>query len=430
MFHKLRYKLTLINVSIILILFSLLIAGAYWFSQVMSRRADALAQQIVSDIQSGLINDLPPRNEPRPSPPSGPPLGIPLPPPPEPYFFFVKTSPTNAIIFQSSVQLLNEEGLAALTAQALQESANQGTIIFKQTNYAFLKAPLTNQSGTLVLFQDLTHERNLLRVVLIALLAVGLICSLLSFAASFFMSNRAMKPIKKAWQQQSDFLSDASHELRTPLSVIQINLDIVRGSPDDTVSSQSKWLDNIQEESKCMINLVDSLLFLARADSQQQPLHKQPFSFTTVLTRAVAPFEAVAATKGLSLEVAAAAAGNDYGDELRIKQVVTILLDNAIRHTAAGTISVSLSQSDAKTQLSVTDSGEGIDPEHLTKIFDRFYQVDTSLHKGGSGLGLAIAKWIIESHDGTIDVTSTPRVGTTFVIQLPRKPFANLYPTC
>ncbi|SMD09820.1 sensor histidine kinase [Sporomusa malonica] len=429
MFHRLRYKLTLINVSIILILFLLLIAGAYWFAQTkISKFTDNLAQKIVSDIQTGRINDLPSRNEPRPMPPSGPPLGLPLPPPPGPppgpNFFFVKTSPAGAIISQSSVLPLNSEGLAALTAQALQGAASQGTIVFEQTKYSYVRAPLTTQPGMLVLYHDLTHDTNILRVVLTALLAVGLICSLLSFAASFFMANRAMKPIKKAWQQQSDFLSDASHELRTPLSVIQINLDILRGSPDDTVSSQSKWLDNIQEESKCMINLVDSLLFLARADSQQQPLHKQPYSFTTLLTRAVAPFEAVAAAKGLSLEVAAAVAGNDYGDELRIKQVVTILLDNAIRHTSVGTISVSLSQSNANTQLSVTDSGEGIEPEHLTRIFDRFYQVDTSRRKGGSGLGLAIAKWIIESHDGTIAVTSTPGVGTTFVVQLPRKPDA------
>lgn len=421
MFHRLHYKLTLINVSIILILFILLIAGAYWFAQTrINEFTTTLAQKLVADIQTGRINDLPLRNGLRPFPPRG--LSLPPPPglPPGPNFFYVKTSPSGAIIFQSSLQPLTSEGVSALTAQVLQGTASQGTLIFEQTKYSFVKAPLTTQPGMLVLFHDLTHETNILRVVMTALLAVGLICSLLSFAASFFLANRAMKPIKKAWQQQSDFLSDASHELRTPLSVIQVNLDIVQGSPEDTVSSQSKWLDNIQEEAKCMISLVDSLLFLARADSQQQPLHKQPYYFPELLMRAVAPFEAVAAAKGLSLEIAATAGGNDYGDEQRIKQVVTILLDNAIRHTAAGTVSVSLSQFATSTHLSVADSGEGIDQEHLAKIFNRFYQVDTSRHKGGSGLGLAIAKWIIESHDGTIAVTSTPGVGTTFVVQLPR----------
>ncbi|CQR71987.1 Sensor protein SrrB [Sporomusa ovata DSM 2662] len=423
MFQKLRLKLTLINVAIILALFFLLICGTYFFAKIdMTKHTQAGMQRITADIQAGKISDLPqrpsgPGRDPRPPrPPSVSPSG----PPPGPNFFFVKTSPEGAITFQSSNQPLDSSRLTLLTNQALQATANLDTLIVEETNYTYLKTPLDNQSGTVIVFHDLTQETNMLQLVLTTLLAVGLICAILSFGASFYMANRAMVPIKKAWRQQQDFLSDASHELRTPLTIIQTNLDIVLDSLDETVASQSKWLNNIQEESICMKNLVNSLLFLARADSTQQPLKKQLVFLDTVLRQAAAPFEAIAQQHSLVLEVHASSAMEVHGDEAQLKQVIAILLDNASRHTApGGKISVSLSQAGSKIILTVSDSGEGIAAEHLDKIFDRFYQVDKSRNKGGSGLGLSIAKSIIESHGGSITVTSTPGEGTIFTVQLP-----------
>ena len=234
------------------------------------------------------------------------------------------------------------------------------------------------------------------------------------------MANRAMIPIQKAWQQQKDFLADASHELRTPLTVIRTNLDVVRGSPEDTVLSQSKWLDNIQEETVSMAKLVDSLLFLARVDSQQPLLHKRFFFFDKALAEAVIPFEPVAGAKGVLLKVASDAPVGYDGDEARIKQLVGILLDNAIRHTpSGGAVSVSLLKIDAKIMLSVVDTGEGIKAAALEKIFDRFFQVDNSRSSGSSGLGLAIAKVIAESHGGKISVSSAPGEGATFIAEFP-----------
>nr|OZC17160.1 sensor protein SrrB [Sporomusa acidovorans DSM 3132] len=279
---------------------------------------------------------------------------------------------------------------------------------------------MDNPSGWVIVFCDLTFEKTVLRLTLTILLTVGIFCAVLSFGTSFYLANRAMIPIKKAWQQQQDFISDISHELRTPLTVIQTNLDIVNESRDETVASQSKWLDNIQEESLCMRNLVNSLLFLARVDSKRQPLNKQHFCLDSALRQALAPFEAVIQQKNLCLTVQSTPAIEVYGDESQLKQVIVILLDNACRHTSpGGTISVSLLQAGNKAEINVTDSGEGIAPEHLERIFDRFYQVDKSRNKGGSGLGLAIAKWITESHGGSIAVSSMPDIGSTFTVNLP-----------
>lgn len=433
MFQKLRLKLTLINVSIILVLFLLLIVSAYGFAKInISNHNKSIAKKIMSDIQAGIITDLPQRRpppgisagrSPTGAPPNAPPVEPRTPPPgipPGPNFFFVKTSASGDIIFQSSGQPHDSGQLRVLTDRVLQTASSQGTLTAAQTDYFYLQAPLLHQPGQIILFHDLTQETNMLRTVLTALLAVGTACAILSFGASFYMANRAMVPIKQAWQQQNDFLSDASHELRTPLAVIQTNLDIVRGSPAETVASQNKWLDNIQEESCCMMKLINSLLFLARADSAQQSLHKEPFSLSITLLQAAAPFEAVAIQKKVFLDVSSLASLVIVGDEARIKQVIAILLDNALRHTPpGGKLLAALSQSEGKAVLTITDSGEGIAPEHWEKIFDRFYQVDKSRNKGGSGLGLSIAKWIIENHGGTIAVTSTPGTGTTFTVELP-----------
>lgn len=429
MFKKLRLKLTIINMLIILILFLLLIFGTYCYSQVdMKRHLDSLAQKITEDIQNGRITDISPHSHPSelpPAPPRPEPSPLPLPGsppnhPPGPNFFFVKISPAGEIASHSSGHFLSAEQLAGLTREAAKLNTPKGTINFNQINYSFYISPLKNQSGTLLLFHDNSQEAMMLRFQATALLFVGLLCSLLTFGASFFLANRAMLPLQKAWQQQKNFLSDASHELRTPLAVIQTTLDIVRGNPTETVAAQSKWLDNIQEETAAMTTLVNSLFFLARADSGQHQLNQQVFSMSTALTEALLPFEAIALAKNVMLRWQIPSTITGFGDITRIKQVITILIDNAIRHTpSGGQIQLSLQQKGSQNIITVSDSGEGIPAECLDKIFDRFYQVDQSRSKGGSGLGLAIAKWIIESHHGNIHVASTPGMGTVFTIHLP-----------
>jgi signal transduction histidine kinase len=425
MFYKLRLKLTLINVSIILLLFLLLTAGTYYYSRgEIVRRSEAISNRLLANIQTGIIHDLPLRNGPPVPPmltgPSSPRRDIPPDVPPGPNFFFVKTTSSGEILSHSSNLPLIAAELTLLVKDALRENKLQGTVYIGKSEYPYQRALLEQEAGFIILFQDFTRENDLLRIQLTALTFTGLICLILSFFGSFFMAHRAMIPIQTAWRQQKDFLSDASHELRTPLTVIQTNLDVVMTNHMETVASQTKWLNNIQEESVNMTKIVDSLLFLARADSNQQLLDMQLFSLNHALVQAATPFEPLAAAKDITIELSAKTALTSYGDEMRIKQVICILIDNAIRHTSSGgKISIQLSQVNKETLLTVTDSGEGIEAKHIDKIFDRFYQVDTSRSKGGSGLGLAIAKLIIENHHGYIQVSSCPGAGTTFIIHLP-----------
>jgi len=426
MFDKLRLKLTFINVSIILLLFLLLTVGTYYYSRgEIARHSKLISDRLITDIKAGIITDLPLRRGPIPPPlytaPAVPP-GEPPPPavPPGPSFFFVKTDFNGVVQSYSTNQPLLADELSTLVKAAVRENTSQGIVYLGKSGYPYQRASLETEEGLVILFQDFTRENDLLRIQLTALTFTGLICLILSFFGSFFMAHRAMIPIQTAWRQQKDFLSDASHELRTPLTVIQTNLDVVISDETESVASQMKWLNNIQEESVKMQKIVDSLLFLARADSNQQLLNKQLFSLNDTLIRAVDSFEPLAAAKGITIEVLAKTALSCCGDEMRLKQVICILIDNAIRHTPwGGKISVQLSQLNQETLLTVTDSGEGIEATHLNKIFDRFYQVDNSRSKGGSGLGLAIAKLIVESHNGYIQVSSSPGAGSTFIVHLP-----------
>ena len=246
--------------------------------------------------------------------------------------------------------------------------------------------------------------------------------TIMVFIGSWLLSNVATRPIKAAWQKQLDFTADASHELRTPISVIQTNLELVMDSPKETVGSQIKWLKNIEAENKRMAKLVEDLLTLSRADTDQQSLEVETFSLNEVVLEALTPFEPIARRKNIEFKIHVNEKFTFSGDRKRIKQLCVILIDNALNYiNDSGTITVSLGHNDKETTLTVSDTGCGIESEHLDKIFDRFYRVTETrkLHQDGSGLGLSIAKWIVQEHGGTIVATSMPSAGTTFTVRLP-----------
>ena len=418
MFHKLRLKLTLINLIIIAALFLILTIGTYLFAEKqMQNHSEDMGKNLVADIQAGIIEDMPPhgprnREEPPPNDRHQPPN--------RPLIFHVKTDASNQIFFASSSQPLKPTSLSNLVQETLHKTKTTGTIFFQESYYFYFKVPLQNQSGMLILFQNFDHEKSLLHSLVTALIIIGILCLLLSLVGSLYMANRAMIPIVNAWEQQKDFLADVSHELRTPLTVMQTNLEILLDNPGETIASQGKWLHNIKEESDAMTKLVNALLFLARADSKQPLLEKKFFSLSQAIIRSTEAFTPLATAKGITLHLLISPEITLQGDEGAIKQLVSILFDNSIRHTPAqGKISLSLSQSKKEITFIFADTGEGMEKKYLEKIFDRFYQIDTSRFKGGTGLGLAIAKLIVETQGGSINVNSQPALGTEFTITLP-----------
>lgn len=251
----------------------------------------------------------------------------------------------------------------------------------------------------------------------------------LAFIASVLLANSAIKPIEKAWKRQLDFTADASHELRTPLAVMQTSLEIILENEEESVKSQREWLENIILEHQRMTNLVQDLLTLSRGDTHEQVLNIEDINIEEVMNEIRSKFLPIALKRGIDIETKIKLPLSFKGDLERIKQLLIILVDNAIKYMGhPGKVTVEayrqygLASRGKEVILQVSDTGQGIAKEHLERIFERFYRVSASRSEEGSGLGLAIAKWIVDSHGGNIKVLSQVGEGTQFIIQIPIKP--------
>ncbi|MGL9749152.1 sensor histidine kinase [Enterococcus sp. DIV0170] len=272
---------------------------------------------------------------------------------------------------------------------------------------------------SVTIFAGTKNELSLHRIFFVAIF-----CIAIAFVSSYLISKQAVLPIKNAWQKQLDFTADASHELRTPLAVIQTNLEIVMDSPEETVASQMKWLENIHIEQQHMERLVSDLLTISRADTGEEEIQRTVFSLDSLLKSIVEKFSPVCQNKTIQLKANLASEVPFYGDQQRINQLVMILLDNAYQYSnEGGQITLTLKNLPKDTQISVKDTGIGISEENVTKLFDRFFRVTNSRKKNpdGLGLGLSIAKLITQQHQGDITVTSTVGEGTEFIVTLPKK---------
>lgn len=215
------------------------------------------------------------------------------------------------------------------------------------------------------------------------------------------------------------FISDASHELRTPVASIRGHAEMWRTGISDDLGT---IMTRIESESKRMGDLVDDMLLLAHLD-QSRPLERTPVDLLSLATDAVIDTQALQPERPIVLDARPGANPPVViGDQSRLRQVLANLLTNALAHTpVTSRIEVAVRARDHRVEVSVRDSGPGMDPEVLGKVFDRFYRADASRTRGhgGSGLGLAIVKSLTEAHGGTVSCTSDPTTGSTFTVSLP-----------
>ena len=210
--------------------------------------------------------------------------------------------------------------------------------------------------------------------------------------------------MEESWNKQKQFVADASHELKTPLSVIMANTEIMASHPDATVASQGKWIENTRSETQRMAELVNDLLFLAKNDDglkvQMACVNLSDCVETTVLS-----YEAIFYENGKSFCYDIAPELYVQGNEGQIKQLTTILLDNANKYSSDdGNIKLSVTAAGKHIQLAIVNDCEPITDEQMSHLFDRFYTIDPSRNKNtaGNGLGLSIAQIICRTHGGNI----------------------------
>ncbi len=278
-----------------------------------------------------------------------------------------------------------------------------------------------NDGNYQITFLDVTDSHKTLMELFTTLFFVGIIMLFVIFAISLFFANRAIKPISEAWQKQKQFIADASHELKTPLAIINANSDALLANQEETIKSQKKWLDYIKNQIDRMSKLVNDLLYLAKTEDTNSKIFYIPFNISEVVSDVILSMEAVAFEKDIRLLQDIEANIIIKSDCEKIKQVVTILVDNAIKYTdEKGRIDIMLKKTRHQLVFSIKNSGKGIPKENITKLFDRFYRADSARtqENGGYGLGLSIAKAIIDRLDGKIYADSVKDESTTFTFTL------------
>lgn len=316
-------------------------------------------------------------------------------------------------------------------------------------------------------FKTITAERHFLETLQKILFLMTILGFFLALIAGFFVSRRILQPIREmtstarkievekmdrrivvppahdeltelaetfnhmldrledGFKQQQRFVSDASHELRTPVTVILGYSDLLSrwGRSDPAILDEG--ISSIRSEAENMQQLIEKLLFLARADQKRQVLHKESIELSELIADVMKKMELV--TKDHHVELLANDDGMIYGDVVTMRQMLRIFLDNSTKYTPkGGHITVSSRRvADGKfMQVDLSDDGLGIAPENQQKVFERFYRVDSSRTKAeggvsGTGLGLSIASWIAEQHDIKISMTSALGKGTTIHLQIP-----------
>jgi signal transduction histidine kinase len=313
----------------------------------------------------------------------------------------------------------------SLTSQALGPG---GATTSVATPVRILTANVAVTGGptyTVQVIGDRVAEQRTLDTMLIVLVVGGGLVVLVAFGFGTIYARRALVPIREslaaqrvALRRQREFAADASHELRTPLTVIRSSVDYLERHRDERVAQVGSALEDIDDEVSHMTAIVEDLLLLARSDSGAVALEHVPVDLGDVAADGASAMGKPATDRGVHVVVDPQPAVV-AGDPARLRQLVMILVDNAIRHSPIdGRVGVAVRPSVGGASLVVEDDGPGIRPEDMPHVFERFYRAPGA-PGGGTGLGLAIAQWIVERHGGRIEVANRAEGGARFVVSLP-----------
>ena len=405
MIRTLRRKFVLINMALVSVVLAVMMGGLL-FSTARSAQTETMdaLRRGVSLWEPGRIKIVPggPRREPEGQ---NSPTAV----------FWVLVDESGTILQSDTRQVdIETDTLAQVTAAALAAGREEGTLADPALRFLCQQTP----EGLRIGFADRSAEIATIRRAALRLAVVGALALAAFWVVSVFLARWALRPVEQAWQQQRQFVADASHELKTPLTVILASAELMARHPEQTAAQQRQWLDSIREEGGRMKQLIEDLLFLARADALRTP-ELSAVDWSEITESAALAFESVSFEQGVALDVDIAPGLTVLGSAAQLTQLAEILLDNACKYAAGSRhVTLMLRPAGGDGVLTVSSTGETLTPEQLSHLFERFYRADPARSAGGHGLGLAIAQSIAHTHRSRIKAQSADGV-TTFTVTLP-----------
>lgn len=308
---------------------------------------------------------------------------------------------------------ITEEEISEIAEEILnqndkKEGASIGNLYFDKYSYTFKGY----NSLTII---DNSNVKNKLINLLKTSIIIFILAEIIIIVVSIKLTSWIIKPVIESFNKQKQFIADASHELKTPIAVIMANAEALENEPNER-----KWLNNIKNEAERMNELVTDLLDLARLENDVSKENFQVENLSKIVEKTILTFESIMYEKKIKLEYDIKENINIVCNNNQIKQLLVILIDNAIQHSKEnGEIKVTLRSEKNDVALNVTNKGKEIPKDMYEKIFERFYRVDESRNRNTNryGLGLAIAKNIVINHNGKINVQSENGY-TTFIVKL------------
>ena len=326
-------------------------------------------------------------------------------------FYSVAISYDNKVIEirNDDAAVYTDAELESAARQVLEKSDTNGVI----DNLVYYR--MDKGGYTLVSFMDNTIIRESMNTLFRYTLIFGGVAIVALYFLAVYLAKKIVTPLEESYQKQKQFISDAGHELKTPVSVVSANAELLSREIGD-----NQWLANIQYENERMGKLVGQLLDLARTENVTPQM--EYLDLSRLVAGGVLPFESVAFENGLTLNSQIADGIISLGNSTQLSQLVSILVDNAIRHSRNGKeVFISLTHTRSNAVFSVINDGESIPQEQMAQLFERFYRADEARNGEDKhyGLGLAIAKAIVEAHHGKIEVSCYDGK-VCFTVQVPK----------
>ena len=322
-----------------------------------------------------------------------------------------------------TVSIIDTGKIASVTTEQASEYA---TSLFEAgktkgfvDQYKYICVTTTDSNeNNMILYVFLNCSRELMTIKNYAFASIGisLIGLLIVFLLVCFFSKVVTKPMAESYEKQKRFITDASHEIKTPLTIIDANTEIL-----EMTHGENEWTESIRKQIGRLTSLTEKLVFLSRMDEENSKLEMEVFNISDAITDTAMPFKAVAAAKGKTLEINVLSDISYCGNETTIRQIVSLLLDNAVKYSSENSlIKVDFCVSGKSKVLTVWNSVDKIEQGKLDYLFERFYRIDKSRNSktGGFGIGLSVVQAIVAAHKGKISAKSEDGKSITFVITL------------